>query len=127
MPSPRVSRTRRTRARIGEDTKSWLGALPEHLEREGFTLVHGSPRDPLWEYLFSVPVARRNLAAFTSRHCLVGHTHVPLVFRDEDGSVEMLEPHDGFTLTLDEADQLEERARREGDERNRNRKRKHKD
>ena len=24
----------------------------------GITLVHGSPRDPVWEYVTSVPVAR---------------------------------------------------------------------
>ena len=32
-------------------------------EREGaITLVHGSPRDPTWEYITSAPVARANLA-----------------------------------------------------------------
>ena len=65
-------------------------------------MAHGSPRDPIWEYLFSTPVARRNLSAFDTRHCLVGHTHVPLVFRDDDGLMETLSPSDGSRLNLDE-------------------------
>src|SRR4051794_11918914 len=39
-----------TRSVIDDATKTWLAALPERLEREGCTLVHGSPRDPIWEY-----------------------------------------------------------------------------
>ena len=46
-----------------------------------FTLVHGSPRDPTWEYVYAASIARANLSRFDTRHCLVGHTHVPLVFR----------------------------------------------
>ena len=91
-----------TATRIGPETRAWLEALPERREADGFTLVHGSPRDPLWEYLFSVTVARRNLTAFTTTHCVVGHTHVPLVFREDDDVVELLTPGDGSTLTLDE-------------------------
>jgi len=91
-----------TAAALSAGTRDWLDALPERREVGDFTLVHGSPRDPLWEYLYSVPVARRNFGAFTTPHCLVGHTHVPLVFRDEDGSVETVEPRHGSTLTLDE-------------------------
>ena len=66
-----------------------------------FSMVHGSPRDPIWEYVFSTPVARRNLSAFDTRHCLVGHTHVPLVFRDDDGRMETLSPSDGSRLQLE--------------------------
>jgi diadenosine tetraphosphatase ApaH/serine/threonine PP2A family protein phosphatase len=91
-----------TRRTLGAEARAWLDGLPERREVEDFTLVHGSPRDPLWEYLFSVPVARRNLAAFTTRHCLVGHTHVPLVFREGEDGVELLAPGDGSALDLDE-------------------------
>ena len=44
-----------TRATISDETRAWLAALPDRLEREGFTLVHGSPRDPIWEYVTSTP------------------------------------------------------------------------
>jgi diadenosine tetraphosphatase ApaH/serine/threonine PP2A family protein phosphatase len=79
----------------------WLAQQPETRVEGDFTLAHGSPRDPLWEYLFSIPAARINLAAFETPYCLVGHTHHQLVFRDDDGQVEALLPEDGYTLELD--------------------------
>ncbi len=62
-----------------EDIK-YLDSRPLVLQRDDFTLVHGSPREPIWEYLLSVDSARENLAYFQSPFCLVGHSHVPLIF-----------------------------------------------
>jgi diadenosine tetraphosphatase ApaH/serine/threonine PP2A family protein phosphatase len=87
---------------LGDGSRSWLAALPERQEAEGFTLVHGSPRDPIWEYVYSTPVARANFAALSTPHCLVGHTHIPLVFREDDGLVETLAPSDGSKLVVDQ-------------------------
>ncbi|MBM2824677.1 MAG: Metallophosphoesterase [Dehalococcoidales bacterium] len=61
----------------------YLGQLPLVIEEGDFTLVHGSPRQPIWEYLSSTDVAQENLAYFKSPFCLVGHSHLPLVFNDE--------------------------------------------
>ena len=99
-----------TADRIDGDTRQWLGNLPqravEHVDGEdaherSFTLVHGSPRDPSWEYVVSSAVAEASFRAFDTAHCLVGHTHVPLVFRDDDGAVETLAPSPGSQLPLD--------------------------
>ncbi len=90
-----------TAERLGPDGQRWLGELPERLVEGDFTLVHGSPRDPTWEYVYSTPIARACFMAFETPHCLVGHTHVPLVFREDDGRVEMLAPSDGSRLALD--------------------------
>jgi len=72
-----------TRARIGKETRTYLAALPELIAPagSGFTLVHGSPRHPIWEYLDSPWAAEQNLALLETPHCFVGHTHVPIVFR----------------------------------------------
>ena len=91
-----------TRDAIAPDTRDWLAALPERLVEGDFTLVHGSPRDPTWEYVTSVPVARANLAALTTRYGLHGHTHIPIAFREDDGRVEPITPGDGSVLALDE-------------------------
>jgi predicted phosphodiesterase len=91
-----------TERAIDPATRAWLAGLPELRTEGDFTLVHGSPRDPLWEYLVSTPAARLNFAAFETRHCLVGHTHLPLVFREDDGRVEVLAPSDGSRLRLDQ-------------------------
>jgi diadenosine tetraphosphatase ApaH/serine/threonine PP2A family protein phosphatase len=90
-----------TRKAIGPTTRRWLETLPERLTEGDFTLVHGSPRDPIWEYVTTAPVARRNLEALDTPWCLHGHTHLPSVFRDHDGLVEMLGPSDGSILALD--------------------------
>ena len=90
-----------TRARIAGPTRDWLAALPERHGEGEFSLVHGSPREPTWEYIVSVPIARANLATLTTPFGLFGHTHLPMVFAEHDGRVEQIEPGDGSTLSLD--------------------------
>lgn len=91
-----------TAATMTRQNLDWLAGLPETRVEGDFTLAHGSPRDPLWEYLFSVPAARINLAAFETPYCIVGHTHHQLSFRDDRGQVEALLAVDGGRLTLDQ-------------------------
>ena len=87
---------------ISGATRDWLAALPQRHEQQPFTLAHGSPRDPTWEYVFSIAIARSNFPAFATAHCLVGHTHVPMAFRDAGSRVEAVAGTDGASLTLDE-------------------------
>jgi predicted phosphodiesterase len=78
-----------TADRIQPATRKWLAALPLRAIDGSFTLVHGSPRDPTWEYVYSSSIARANLSEFDTQYCIVGHTHVPLAFRERrSGSVE---------------------------------------
>ncbi len=90
-----------TRATISEATKAWLAAQPETLQREGFLLVHGSPRDPIWEYITSTPVARASMAAMPTHSGLHGHTHLPVAYIEEDGRLETMSPGSGSALTFD--------------------------
>jgi predicted phosphodiesterase len=90
-----------TAERIDTDTHKWLSVLPLTSVDAPFTLVHGSPRDPTWEYVFTSAVARANLRSFETRHCLVGHTHVPTAFRQRGSGMEGISPGAGDTLTLD--------------------------
>jgi diadenosine tetraphosphatase ApaH/serine/threonine PP2A family protein phosphatase len=75
--------------------------LPETRLEADYTLAHGSPRDPIWEYVLTTPTARASFALLTTRHALIGHTHLPLVFREDDGLVETIAPSDGSLLALD--------------------------
>ena len=84
-----------TQATIGPETREWLGALPERLEREDFLLVHGSPRDPTWEYITTTPVARAGMAAMPTTGGLHGHTHVPIAYVEDDGRLETMSPGAG--------------------------------
>jgi predicted phosphodiesterase len=69
-----------TRRTISSTTQAWLAALPARREAEDFTLVHGSPLDPMWEYVTTSAAAAENLAAVSTTHGLNGHTHVPIAF-----------------------------------------------
>jgi diadenosine tetraphosphatase ApaH/serine/threonine PP2A family protein phosphatase len=87
---------------MAPQTRDWLSALPLRSVDEPFTLVHGSPRDPTWEYVYSASIARANLNAFGTRHCMVGHTHVPLVLRQRGARIEGIRVTDGQSLALGE-------------------------
>ena len=66
---------------------AYLEALPETLVEGQFTLAHGSPRHPIWEYVIYATTAHASFGHFETPFCLVGHTHTPVVFRliiDED-------------------------------------------
>jgi predicted phosphodiesterase len=91
-----------TRSTIRPTTRAWLEALPDVHVDGLFTLVHGSPRDPMWEYVTSVPVARANLAVLGTRFGLHGHTHVPVVFRQDGPDIETVSPTAGATVSLDD-------------------------
>jgi predicted phosphodiesterase len=90
-----------TRRRISSRTRDWLAALPERHGEPDFSLVHGSPREPIWEYIVSVPIARANLALLTTPFGLYGHTHLPMVFAEVDGRVEQIAPGEGSSFGLD--------------------------
>ncbi len=73
-----------TAEQLTEEHRTFLTNLPERLEIDECTLVHGSPYGPLWEYLTSEVLAERSFQYFSSRYCLVGHTHVPVIFQQPD-------------------------------------------
>ena len=65
-------------------TREYLRALPL-VTRDGMvTRAHGSLREPLWEYLTTIPAAKAQFAAQQTRLSIVGHTHTPLVIHEED-------------------------------------------
>ncbi|HUE75588.1 MAG TPA: metallophosphoesterase family protein [Chloroflexota bacterium] len=69
-----------TGSALTEDSRSFLQDLPLTLTEGDFTLAHGSPRSPIWEYVLTVEQAQANLSAFSTDYCLIGHSHVPLLF-----------------------------------------------
>jgi predicted phosphodiesterase len=75
-----------TQREMTDDTKAYLESLAQVEEVDGVTVVHGSPRDPVWEYLETVDQAPENFARFTTAACFVGHTHVPRIMTQEPES-----------------------------------------
>ena len=72
-----------TRDQLVDDVRNYLDKLPLALvEEELYTLVHGSPRHPIWEYILYPAVAQPNFKQFNTTYCFVGHTHSPIVFQE---------------------------------------------
>jgi predicted phosphodiesterase len=67
-----------TQTVLREDARDYLAALEPTATRAGVELFHGSPRDPVWDYVLSEEAARATFEATTASLVLVGHSHVPL-------------------------------------------------
>ena len=67
---------------LTDDNLFYLEHLPqEKLIRRNVTLAHGSPRDPVWEYILNTLSARLNFEEFDTPYCFVGHTHLQCIFQ----------------------------------------------
>lgn len=74
-----------TRETLDDERKRWLASLPQ-VERAGdFTLVHGTLRWPIWEYLLSEEQAAAQLALQETPYSAVGHSHIPFVAVERAG------------------------------------------
>jgi predicted phosphodiesterase len=77
-----------TSRELNGEARAYLQGLQVREVTADHTLVHGSPRDPIWEYLLAAWQAEQNLVHFATRFCVFGHTHLPSVFAaDDDGRV----------------------------------------
>jgi diadenosine tetraphosphatase ApaH/serine/threonine PP2A family protein phosphatase len=74
-----------TAKQLTAESAAYLGALREIERKEPFTLVHGSPASPIWEYLLDTGAASASFEKLETPHALIGHSHVPLMFVAEPG------------------------------------------
>jgi len=81
-----------TREQLDVQNLDWLHALPDSFRTEHFTLFHGSPRYPIWEYVLTPAIARVNFEYLETPICFIGHTHVPVIYRCHD---------DDYTVTAE--------------------------
>jgi len=66
---------------IKPENLNFLKHLPEKHVEGHVTLAHGSPRNPVWEYILDWQVAMNNFDYFDTDLCFVGHTHIPVIFQ----------------------------------------------
>jgi len=70
-----------TQRQLTPASRAYLQALPPSRTVDpDFTLAHGSPRQPIWEYILDPMTAGYNFDAFQTPACFVGHTHVPALY-----------------------------------------------
>ncbi|MBN1375036.1 MAG: metallophosphoesterase family protein [Dehalococcoidia bacterium] len=89
-----------TSGQLGDDDRAFLLSLPEKIIVGDFTLVHGSPRQPAWEYIAYSFTASDNFSHFKTKYCLVGHTHIPYVFEEEEDMANECYMHNEDVLML---------------------------
>ena len=91
-----------TRGRVGDETLGYLTTLQSSAGRGGFGLHHGSPRDPVWEYVLDRWSAGAAFAAAPERHVLVGHSHIALrALTDGSGAIDLRQAAAEATVELD--------------------------
>jgi predicted phosphodiesterase len=73
-----------TKRNLNAESQEFLLSLPEKRVLDDITLVHGSPRNPVWDYIMDYMTAERMFQFFDTRICLVGHTHVPAIWKEAD-------------------------------------------
>ena len=81
----------------------FLRTLPEHPKVRGdVTITHGSPRDPIWEYIINTLSARLNFAYFDTNWCFVGHSHLQCLFQldEKRDHISMDIPYVGEAMKL---------------------------
>lgn len=79
-----------TREHLSQDERRYLQSVPETTRVGVFTLAHGSPSNPIWEYLITPQGAAPNFACFDTLFCVVGHTHLPTIFLQPAHEVNIL-------------------------------------
>ena len=94
--------SRWTATQLSHEHSDQLANLPLREERAPFTLVHGSPRDPVWEYVIYPDVAQACFDHFTTPYCLVGHSHIPFICRRGQRVAELADAPPGSPVPLGE-------------------------
>jgi diadenosine tetraphosphatase ApaH/serine/threonine PP2A family protein phosphatase len=95
-----------TANRLTDDEKAFLDALPETRLEGDFTLVHGTLRWPIWEYLVDFETARAHLSLQQTPFGFVGHTHIPMQVTELPDDRQGCELHrlaDGDVVALGES------------------------
>ena len=93
-----------TAGQLGYEDRRFLEQLPEVAYEGEFTLVHGSLRAPLWEYVLSMQQMEAQFRLMETRYSVVGHTHVPFLSEEgADGRVWTSTWQDGEVVNLPEA------------------------
>ncbi len=91
-----------TRKVLNPGVVEYLGSLEYIINKDQYMLVHGSPRDPLDEYLVNIERFEKNIPALKADICFIGHSHLPLYFskQKEGGALEMRPIKEQDILTL---------------------------
>ena len=87
---------------LTKDELDYLNSLKTSVSENNLLFVHGSPRDPINEYLFLVEKFNQAMSFFKEKICFVGHTHQPIIFElDSKGNANFYQSVEIFELEND--------------------------
>jgi diadenosine tetraphosphatase ApaH/serine/threonine PP2A family protein phosphatase len=90
-----------TAGQLNYEERRYLEQLPEVAYEGDFTLVHGSLRAPIWEYVLSMPAMEAQFRLMETPFSVIGHSHVAFLAEEgNDGKVWMSTWQDGETVNL---------------------------
>jgi predicted phosphodiesterase len=96
-----------TREQIGAEALEFLRGLSPRLDDRPIGLYHGSPRDPVWEYVLSTWQADECMDLMEPRVAAIGHSHVALFFhRSGEAQVDGAPAEAGLERDLSEGEWL---------------------
>ena len=87
-----------TMERLSKPNLAFLRGLPREAREGDMYMVHGTPREPITEYLTTSIQAISAFSTRSEKLILVGHTHIPSVFMERE-KVEEFSPGDGDSFS----------------------------
>lgn len=91
-----------TQKRLTQENLGYLANLRDRIVCQDVTLTHGSPRQPVWEYVLNIQTATQNFDFFETPFCFIGHTHLPVIYSyiDRQHLAGLLIPEPGKSSVL---------------------------
>ena len=74
---------------LSNDSMDYLSRLPSLVRGNNFTVVHGTPFDPVKEYFYSITQFKLYYGMWYGQILFVGHTHLPFYIKGTDRSSNM--------------------------------------
>ena len=86
--------------KLSENSLRCISFLPEIVRGPNFTLVHGTPGDPIKEYFSSREQYRRFYTHWAGEVLFVGHTHIAMYMKGNETSCEVHAAKEPQTISL---------------------------
>ena len=89
-----------TREQLDDDSREFLSGLEPKAELDGVELFHGSPRDPVWDYVLDEVGVVESFALTKAPLVMVGHSHIATAAIVKGETIEGGVAADGFSAAL---------------------------
>lgn len=89
-----------SKRQLSRNNATWIAGMPSIEMSADVTLCHGSPRDPMWEYLLRTDQFLASAERISTPGCVFGHTHLPFAFARGGPDIRHIRPESGECVDL---------------------------